>query len=201
MTKSAITIKNGLNVCFRLNSANLAANVGAACEHRWFSWILQSLHSFERSTNVWSIWNSLATRSFGTHPRTHWSDFSACSIRPFEINHCGVSGTKNNATEVTIGTVKQTKATLRQSINVFNEKMTNAPNDVPKFVYEIKMPRVAGSAISPRKVMIGASIRPTLRPSSELAMKICSTLFDWYIRNHAIASGMFTIIIARLRPK
>lgn len=44
-------------------------------------------------------------------------------------------------------------------------------------------------------------MRPTLSPNMELARKISATLLALYNKNHAIDDGMFTIIIARRRPK
>lgn len=54
--------------------------------------------------------------------------------------------------------------------------------------------------ISPTYVTIGASIKPTPRPSSTAAMNISSS--DWAKCNiiHAMMCGMLTRIIARFRP-
>lgn len=88
---SAITIINGLIVCFRFNSENFSAKLGKGCKHLTFC-LIHKLHAVDSSLCCFILLNSSATTSLDVQPRSQRSDFSASLTRFFDKSHCGVSG-------------------------------------------------------------------------------------------------------------
>lgn len=141
---NVITMANGFSVRFRFNSDSFSIIVGNGWVHFTFC-LIQLLHDFERSLCRCRSWNSWVTASLDTQPRNQQSDFSASAVRFFDNNHCGVSGIKQMAIAVMIGTEKHTAHALRHGINVFSRYTRNMPIVPQMNVYPIKTPRTDGS--------------------------------------------------------
>lgn len=167
-----ITMINGCRVDRRFSSEHLSTRVGGGWVHCKLC-LMHKLHDFEfllcrcRSVNSSAIACSVA------HPRSQHNDFSACLVRFFDSNHCGVSGTyksihiivtiitsnthlnlihattkkltKHNRIVDVMGTNKQTNATVLQAIQAFRMYTVNIPRPANKFEKATRVPRSEGS--------------------------------------------------------
>lgn len=104
------------------------------------------------------------------------------------------------ATTVISGTDRHISATLRHNVNVPSRYTTKNPSMAATPAHAIRMPRMDGCVISPTYVMIGASMKPTPRPSSTAATNTSSLDCAKYSIVHAMMCGMLTSIIALRRP-
>lgn len=77
--------------------------------------------------------------------------------------------TKKIATTVASGTDRHISATFRHTVSVPSRNTIKKPNIAATPAQAIRMPRIDGCVISPTYVMIGASMKPTPRPSSTAA--------------------------------
>lgn len=116
---------------------------------------------------------------------------------------------------------QQTSATFRHDSNAPKRNTNIIPNVNAMPANAVKIPRIGASLqiknwkltldlfctniksaydTSPMYVKTGASISPTLMPSKQNASNIVLNSWAKYIRSQAIASGIFTVIIAYFRP-
>lgn len=84
-----------------------------------------------------------------THPLNHIKLFRASSFLFFAISQNGVSGTKQIAIAVVIGTQQQQRAVIRHVVMLPSRKTKENPNITATPAHEVNTPRMLGSQISP----------------------------------------------------
>lgn len=115
---SNITSTNGLRFRFRISSCSFIHSVGGGWSHLTLCAFWQGVHLAAFALYRCISWNSFSTALGETHPRSHCSDLRASSLRSFDSNHMGVSGTKQIAIMVASGIDTQMAAVMRHVVTV-----------------------------------------------------------------------------------